>query len=215
MSSFDSHLHPRSRTGQFVRTVNDQPRNALTSPPAQPDRAELEETLAEYETPRSEDIASAEHHAIVDIRNSSYPAKLTDEDVHAQMDPSKVDRLARHYASVAAPGRMFRDGVPHPNDDHFDAIWAGEQPGFSEQKIRDEITLLTQMKADLASGVVKPRQVIGTGYRGDTRKLANDYLDESLTRMREGFETRGRSLGVNVANVNYARRRAQRAASDE
>ena len=65
------------------------------------------------------------------------------------------------------------------------------------------------MREGLLDGRVRPRDVIGTGYRGNTRKLANDYLDANKAKLEEALETRGRSDAVNVSNARHYHRTSQ------
>lgn len=140
------------------------------------------------------------------------PATLTDAEVEAQLtEPewaAKLEQRASRLAEDRAPERMLVDGVPHPLDERLDAIWEGREGGFSEAKAREEVINLESMRAQLAEGRIRPRNIIGTGYRGDTRKMANDYLDRSQAELERALEVRGRNLTINVRNAAIRHRRA-------
>lgn len=208
-SNFDAALHPRVSNGQFTERRNDDPTSALSAPVD-----DLEAELAAYEEPREVDLAEAEERQLVDVRNDALPARLSDEDARARLDPERIERAARVIAKLKAPGRMHLDGVAHPNDEHFDRIWAGEAMGHSEADTQLELERLRQLKAGLDGGTIRPRDIIGTGYRGNTRKIASDYLDGALRREQETLATRGRSSSVNASNVDYARRTAAQTSQD-
>lgn len=160
--------------------------------PAEPTPAER---LAEYEAPRAEDIAEAEAYA----------------EAQAWLEPVTPERVAssaRTIAQLRAAERMWVDGVAHPGDDIFESIWTTDEGGFGESTCRREIDSCVELRAGLAAGRIRPREVIGTGYRGDTRKLANEYLDRQQAQFERALETRGRNLSVNVSNVRYRLRKS-------
>lgn len=153
------------------------------------------EHLAEYETPRPEDIAEAEAHA----------------QAQAWLEPVTPERVtigARVLAELRAPERMWVDGVAHPGEDIFETIWITDDGGHGEATCLREIDTYKKLRTDLAAGRIRPRDVIGTGYRGDTRKIANDWIDRQQAQFDRALEVRGRNLPVNASNVRYRLRQA-------
>ncbi|EPD84062.1 MULTISPECIES: hypothetical protein [Microbacterium] len=153
------------------------------------------EHLAEYELPRPEDIVEAE--AQTQAQASLHP-----------VTPERVAINARVLAELRAPERMWVDGVPHPGDDIFESIWTTDAGGQGEATCRLELDALVKLRSDLAAGRIRPRDVIGTGYRGDTRKLANEWIDRQKAQFDRALEVRGRNLPVNASNVRYRLRKA-------
>lgn len=152
-------------------------------------------------TPTKEDYASAR--ASLDIPEHVDPEDIPEET--AQSIEARAQRIAR----IAEPLRAREAGRPHYLDDNLDAIWKGEANGFSEAKFRENLDQTKRLREMLASGGVRPRDVIGVGYRGDTRKLANDYLDKMENEYSEAIRTEGRSFALNVDNAYAQHRRAQ------
>jgi len=42
--------------------------------------------------------------------------------------------------------------------------------------LEEKLARYTEMKTDLANGLITPRKVVGTGYK-NARKVANEWLD--------------------------------------
>lgn len=150
-------------------------------------------------TPQEEDYAQAR--ASLDI-----PAHVDPEDIPEDVS-RKVEARAQRYARTADPLRAQEAGRPHYLDGQLDLIWAGEANGFSQAKFEEDLEGIRRLRDRLASGEARPRDVIGTGYRGNTRKLANEYLDKMEHEYSEALRTRGRSFALNVDNA-YAQHRA-------
>lgn len=187
--TFDPAAHPRAASGRFTEKRNDAPTGELAEAVDQGTSVDLFESdpaaaLAEYERPRDEDYAEA---------------KDTDPDA----DPDAVERRARVVAKLRAPERMFTDGVPHPGDDIFETIWTTDVGGHGAVTTVREIDRYKDMRAQLADGRMSPRDIIGGGYRGNTRKLANEWIDRQQAMFERALVTRGRNLTVNAANVDY------------
>ena len=85
----------------------------------------------------------------------------------------------------------------------YEAIWSGEINGFSETKLRESLAYDLAMLEDLKAGKIRPSNVIGTGYKGNTRKLATVYLLNSIADRHRDLESRGRTNGTNQANVKF------------
>lgn len=165
--------------------------------------------VAAFEKPRPEDDNLAQAMLTVDIRNNAFPRKMTFDEAAALIDPEKLAHTAQRIARDAAPERMFLAGQPHPYDEHLDTIWRGEATGFGETYARKQIAELRALREGLVAGTVRPRDVIGTGYKGDTRKMANEYLDKQQATYERALQVRGRNLSVNVANARYHDRKQQ------
>lgn len=108
-------------------------------------------------------------------------------------------------AAIAAIG-LPADLITQPCVDLFEEIWRGESTGMNEPWFQRTLADNRQMRRDLSDKIVPPRLIIGTGYRGDTRKLANDYLDKVERGLLQAIATRGRSWSVNIGNVRHAAR---------
>ncbi len=165
---------------------------------------------SKHDEVQEEDIAEAEQRLAIDIANNLWPdvksvndPRVRDELV-AQAD--KVQKRAKVIARLKGPARAFKAGEPHYLDSHLERIWEGEETGFSEESIKLMLQSNESMRKGLLVGNVKPRDVIGTGYRGNTRKLANDYLDANKAKLEEALATRGRSDAVNVSNARHHHR---------
>jgi hypothetical protein len=165
-----------------------------------------------------EDTVAARLTALVNAKNRLWPAVKKDNDprllavLDSQKFKDEVGRLEKIHAYTQGPERAAAAGVPHPADEHLDAIWAGNETGFSHDTSVSELALIRDLRTDLANKVITPRSIIGTGYRGNTRKYANDNLDQAEARWVRAIETNGRSVGVNVSN---ARGRLQKKANGE
>lgn len=160
-----------------------------------------------------EDIAEAEKTLAQRIANDLWPEVKTVNDPRvrdelvAQAD--KVQKRAKVIARLKGPARAFKAGEPHYLDERLELIWKGEEAGFSEDSIKMMLRQNEDLREGLLDGRVRPRDVIGTGYRGDTRKLANRYLDENKAKLEEALATRGRSDAVNVSNARHHHRVSQ------
>lgn len=152
-------------------------------------------------TPTKEDYAEAR--ATLNI-----PEHVNPEDI-PEADTRRIESRAQRIARTAEPLRAMEAGRPHYLDDNLDAIWNGEANGFSEAKFRENLDQAKRLREQLATGGVRPRDVIGTGYRGDTRKLANEYIDKLEREYSEAIRTRGRSFALNVDNAYAQYRHAQ------
>jgi hypothetical protein len=88
----------------------------------------------------------------------------------------------------------------------FEAIWSGTKTGFSEHDLRNDLSYLQKLQADLDDKIVPPRKVVGTGFaKGvDTRKLAENWIDERVSETLRGLATRGRSNRTNQMNVVHS-----------
>jgi len=160
-----------------------------------------------------EDLIEAEKALAQKIANDLWPdvRSVNDERVRDELvaQADKTKKRAATIARLRGPARAFKAGEPHYLDERLESIWAGEEAGFSEESFRLMLQSNEMMRRGLAQGNVKPRDVIGTGYRGDTRKLANRYLDENKAKLEEALATRGRSDSVNVDNARYRHRASQ------
>lgn len=166
---------------------------------------------SEHDEIHPEDIAEAESRLAIDIANQLWPdvKNVNDPRVRDELK-AQADRVQRHARTIArshGPARAFKAGDPHPLDSYLDAIWDGSEGGFSEETLKLQLEGNRALREALASGNASPRHVIGTGYRGNTRKLANEYLDNNERSIEEALATRGRANAVNVSN---ARSRARR-----
>ena len=85
---------------------------------------------------------------------------------------------------------------------HFDAMWNGEATGRSEAQMRESLADLEQMREDLEARRIPPRKVIGTGYK-QPRQVAFEYLDSTIEQYERDLASKGRTSGVNVANVKH------------
>lgn len=120
-----------------------------------------------------------------------------------------TETIAGRLAEQEAGYEAWKRGEPHEDDDAFSAIWNGETDGFGRTFVETELAATRKMRADLNAGVVKPRQVIGAGYKaGTSRKLAEEWLDKTITRYEEALRCEGRNLTVNQSNVFSRKRRA-------
>lgn len=84
---------------------------------------------------------------------------------------------------------------------HYESIWAGETTGFGKETLVKDLEENRQSRADLDARRIPPRSVIGTGYRGNTRKGAEVWLDKQRAEIEQALATRGRSESVNKSNV--------------
>lgn len=164
-----------------------------------------------YDEVQPSDIQEAEERLAIDIVNQLWPEVKS---VHTERVRDELtaqhDRVQRHAKTIArnrGPERAFEAGDPHPLDSHLDAIWEGKSAGFSEDNLRSMLDSTRELRTALAEGRARPRDVIGTGYRGDTRKLANTYLDSNERSLERALATRGRANALNVSNArSFARR---------
>jgi hypothetical protein len=85
--------------------------------------------------------------------------------------------------------------------EYFEKIWHGDAQGFSASMLADEYNYLQVMRLNLDMHRITPARVIGTGYKGNTRRMAEEYLDEGIEATREALATRGRSNLCNISNV--------------
>lgn len=122
---------------------------------------------------------------------------------------SLAESIATRLAEQEASYEAWKRGETHEDDDAYAAIWNGETNGFGRIFVETELAATRKMRADLNAGVVKPRHVIGTGYKaGTSRKLAEEWLDKTITRYEEALRCEGRNLTVNQSNVFSRKRRA-------
>ncbi|MBN9214652.1 MAG: hypothetical protein J0J04_07550 [Microbacterium sp.] len=156
--------------------------------------------------------------AAAQLEAYSLPRPEDHEEVRESgMALAATDDVLAHRATVVArlraADRMFTDNVPHPGDDIFEAIWTTGEGGHGRQACELEIERYKQMRDRLASGEIRPRDVIGTGLRGDTRKMANRWIDDQQAMYERALVVRGRNLSVNAGNVDYRLRTAAHEAS--
>jgi hypothetical protein len=160
-----------------------------------------------------EDITEAEQRLAIDIQNQLWPEvrSVNDQRVRDELvlQADKVQKRAKVLARMHGPARAFKAGEPHYLDTYLDDIFEGKTPGFSKESLELMLQSNEAMRRGLVQGNVRPRDVIGTGYRGDTRKLANQYLDNNERSLKEALETRGRANAVNVSNARHAHRASQ------
>lgn len=168
---------------------------------------------SKYDEVLPEDIAEAEARLAQEIANNLWPdvRNVKDQRVRDELvaQADKVQKRAKFIARSKGPVRAFRAGEPHYLDDYLERIWREEAPGFSEESLKLMLQSNEMMRRGLVHGNVKPRDVIGTGYRGNTRKMANDYLDANKAKIEEALATRGRSDAVNVSNAQHNHRVSQ------
>jgi len=159
------------------------------------------------DNPRPEDYEAASVQARKLVRNELWPVAKDSDDPRLEelmaTEPwqKTIERNAARNARLAAPQRAAELGIPHPADAHLDAIWAGKAMGFGEEKTIKELAAIRKLRVDLQERRATPREVIGTGYKGDTRKLANEYLDRTEAAWQLSLDTRGRSNTLNVSNA--------------
>lgn len=114
----------------------------------------------------------------------------------------KLDGTAKFNAHRALPGRAFLAGVDHPDAEAFESIWRGERGGFSESMIRKNLNEHKSLLGQLERGEVPPSRIIGSGVRSP-KTVAREYLQRQIQEGELALRTRGRSLSVNVGNVEY------------
>lgn len=152
-------------------------------------------------TPQDEDYAQAR-------ASLNIPEHVQAEDIPEE-ETERINARAQRYARLADPLRTQEAGQPHYLDENLDAIWNGEAQGFSKTDFEEKLDQAQRLRQQLAAGAVRPRDVIGTGYVGNTRKLANEYIDKIEADYTKALETRGRSFTLNVDNAYAQHRRAQ------
>lgn len=115
-------------------------------------------------------------------------------------DPSERDAIE----ALDLPA-IFHDPEVAADLEH---VWATGEGGSGRAQVLHEQARNAAMREDLVAGRIKPRHVIGTGYKGNTRKLANEHLDRREAELSLALATRGRSLELNQRLV--LSRRAKR-----
>ena len=147
-------------------------------------------------------------------KNSATYWDRVEEQVSA--DPAyqqTLDRHLRRLTQQAAYGRAHTQGIPnHPLTDHeFEKIWAGQAESWSEERIASDLAEAREGLADVESGRVSPRWVVG---RGGAKWEARNWYEQKIAASEEGLRSRGRSNYVNVANVEHRLRRMRDGATD-
>lgn len=166
-----------------------------------------------FDEVRDEDLAEAYERAKVQEFNNIYPSATSRDDprILAKLDANS-DSIRRHAQLIArlnGPRRAFEAGEPHFLDSYLDDIWEGKTGGYSKEKLEADLADTRKLRDGLLGGSVKPRQVIGTGYKGNTRKLAQTWLDNHERGIELALQTKGRANSVNVGNArSYMRRDA-------
>lgn len=109
-------------------------------------------------------------------------------------------------AESSAPRDLLNGGYTPEALAEFEQIWAGQKDGLSETAARKNLLHHQQQRDDLDAGVTTSRRVIGTGYDkdADTRKLAEDVLDEQIAQTKLAINSRGQSSPVNRRNVVHS-----------
>ena len=59
--------------------------------------------------------------------------------------------------------------------------------GYTLEALEDQLLEMQQMQADLAARKITPTKVIGRGYGPNSRRIANEYIDESIRLHRHGI----------------------------
>lgn len=188
----------RRDNGEFGNKLGSNPEIGLSDP------------VAALDIPRDVDFleaASDARHSIawelgVDYGDPSIIPIISHPDYVA-----RIERSAGRIARESAPLRAMEANLDHPADEQLEEIWAGHAPGYSEKFVKDELRRLEEMRLDLAERRIEPSDVIGTGFNGNARKRANDYLHERENTMQRAINTHGRSLRTNVANALATLRR--------
>ncbi|WIB65500.1 hypothetical protein [Curtobacterium sp. MCBD17_040] len=113
-----------------------------------------------------------------------------------------LEELTRQKALVIADQEAayhaWKNGEPHPDDQAYGDIWAGNAAGVSRADVERKL-------ADaLAARTSNPTPGPGRGYRNT--RLAQEHLDERIALYREALECEGRNLSVNQANVRQQKR---------
>ncbi|MHA3724194.1 hypothetical protein ACXR2T_09980 [Leucobacter sp. HY1910] len=98
--------------------------------------------------------------------------------------------------------RAYDAGVHHPLDERFEQDWCdttinelngrplNSRSGAAQRERLEEVL---SMRAELEAGRLKPKDIVGTGYRR-TKTVAREYLDQRERAAHEAIRTRGRSL---------------------
>lgn len=175
--------------------------------------------------PSSKDFETAEEAALIRLTNNQKLSKweevmgdktktkrnideyrqelLKDDANREEFDKDFKDILAQNvYKNHAS--NMFLAGKAHPLDKEFEKIWeAGGSspisgPLYTKDYVEAELTRVESLKHGLKYGTVKPSKIVGGGYVNG-RKVAEEYLDREVSKLKLALRTRGR----NVNDVKY------------
>jgi hypothetical protein len=224
MSTYNEADHPRggnpNNTGQWTtRTYGEAPDLQLGTSPTR------EQMLAEFIAPdqmvtdedrewgREQARDQAVWNRAVDTFERHMPGKRRSKAnlaeweryVDENLDPEEVEKSAKFHARYEFFGRAYEQGLPIPEDfeDEFESIWRGESVGRSEDDFKRDLVHYDDLRRQLDAGAITPRAVAG---RGATRKSAAQWIENSRAESERALATRGRSVMVNVSNVEYRMR---------
>jgi hypothetical protein len=142
--------------------------------------------------------------AVIPTPDQERRAQLAAARAQAFQPTLNVADLARQKALVIAEQEAahtaWKNGDEHPDDDQYEAIWAGLTPGgTSATKAQERLDAALAKRAELdEAGPSAP------GYA--TSDLARKHLDETIALYTEALRCGGRNLSVNQANVRQNNR---------
>jgi len=88
-------------------------------------------------------------------------------------------------------------------EDYAKMIWeGGGHPGLSKKGVEKELADHKQMREDLASGKIKPKDVVGTGYK-KPRDVAEKWLDNEISEHEKILASEGREHPIIRSNFKY------------
>lgn len=172
-------------------------------------RSDSEVALAENwpATPTAEQVARARESV---LRQAQWADPSANIDT---LDDEAVGRAAANIAELEGSLTAWKSGLPHQDDEAFEAIWDGSATGFGEAYVRSEIDHLRTLQTELGARRITPRSIIGGGIKSHfARGLAEEYLANGIADFELALECHGRNLSVNQANVRHRRREADKAA---
>ena len=182
-----------------------------------------------------EDLDYAQNRILVDFRNltdnswdkimgsdvrktknnlEQYDKKLQEIAETQQGYQDTLNLYAQANAVTQVYARAFKQNIhiPPEAEKRFKDIWEGKKQGFSGVDLQSQLQRNQESHEALAQDQISPAAVIGNSYIGNTRKLANEYLDKNLKSIKEAIATQGRSSSVNISNVKYHLRSIEEAA---
>ena len=97
-------------------------------------------------------------------------------------------------------------GESHPDDAIYEAIWAGETPGVSEESARGRLRRDTAVLKQLESGELDYTDIIGWQALGNTRQMVQHSLLNRIALYEEALRCSGRNLSMTQKRVKDIRR---------
>lgn len=96
--------------------------------------------------------------------------------------------------------RCWKQGLSHTFDDRYLAIWEGRRPGWSSERITQELRRSHDKLAQLRQG--KPlSEIRGASVLGNTPEMVERNIQRQISMFEEAVRCSGRNLSINQRNV--------------